>query len=164
MIAFLLGIKVEIEIKGYRVLIDDEDWERVSKQKWRTRVKKDRVYFMARDYYGVNKYYNITLHRMVTNAPKGLMVDHKDNDTLNNCKSNLRICTNTENVRNSHRSESNTSGYKGVHFHKQHQKWNARITVNRKRIELGLFDCPTAAWLAYCRAAVKYHGEFARFG
>jgi hypothetical protein len=57
---------------------------------------------------------------------------------------------------------TNTSGFKGVIWHKQSKKWYARITLNYKRIDLGLFKDKIQAAIAYNEAAIKYHGEFAR--
>lgn len=110
------------------------------------------------------KYRTYRLHRTILKQPRGncLVVDHIDGDPANNCRSNLRVCTHGENARNQSRSMDNTSGFKGVSWHKQSKKWRAYITVNYKRIHLGLFDTPEAAHEAYARAAEQYHGEFAR--
>lgn len=61
------------------------------------------------------------------------MVDHIDGNSLNNNLENLRYLTNSQNCLNRQRLT-------GIHFHKQHQKWNVRATRNQKRIELGLFE------------------------
>jgi hypothetical protein len=65
-------------------------------------------------------------------------------------------------MRNVGKQAHNTSGLKGVSFHKLRQKWRADIKVNQKKIFLGLFECPAVASFAYQIAADKYHGEFAR--
>ena len=76
--------------------------------------------------------------------------------------SNLREATRSQNYGNRDAYANNSSGFKGVWWHKQCQKWAAEIRVNRKGIKLGLFDSPTAAHSAYVAAAQKYFGEFAR--
>lgn len=117
-----------------------------------------------------NKKYHIRLHRVIMSRmlERELLptehVDHIDGNGLNNMRSNLRLATRTENVRNSKRPVTNTSGYKGVSWHKARNKWRATIQVNNKHIHLGLFDTPEEAYAAYCEAAIKYHGEFANFG
>lgn len=88
--------------------------------------------------------------------------DHIDNDPLNNRRSNLRLATSAQNVRNTRAGKNNNSGYKGVHFHKGGKRWRAQITVDYKVISLGYFDTAESAALAYNEAASKYYGEFAK--
>lgn len=90
-------------------------------------------------------------------------IDHINGNRDDNRFCNLRAASLTENRRNSKMKSTNKSGYKGVCWGKQHNKWRSTITVNRRHIHLGLFNCPTAAHIAYCNAARKLHGEFARF-
>jgi hypothetical protein len=98
----------------------------------------------------------------------GKLIDHIDksdpNNTLNDRITNLREATHTQNGGNSIRSKKNSSGFKGICWKKDANKWLARICVNYKRIHLGYFDTPEAAYEAYCNAAKKYFGEFACFG
>lgn len=101
------------------------------------------------------------MHRLITGAKKGEYVDHINGNKLDNRKSNLRICTNAQNGWNQGISKKNTSGYKGVRWHKLAKKWDARIRVNRKEFYLGLFIDIKDAAKAYNEAALQYHGEFA---
>jgi len=89
-------------------------------------------------------------------------IDHKNTIKTDNRFCNLRLATKLENDCNRQANKNNKSGYKGVHFCKFYKKWKAQIGVNRRKISLGYFRCPTAAYLSYCRAAKKHHGEFAR--
>jgi HNH endonuclease/AP2 domain len=91
------------------------------------------------------------------------VVDHRDRNKLNNKIENLRECTKSENERNRVKYSNNTSGYKGVWFHNQRQKWCAEITVNSKSIKLGLFDTPELASKAYEAASREQHQEFSVF-
>lgn len=102
----------------------------------------------------------IKLHRLIMNAPKGLVVDHKNHDKSNNCKSNLRLATNAENSRNKKASKNNISGYAGVIYIKTSQKWRAFITVDKKNIILGLYENIQDAIKARIEAEDKYYGEF----
>jgi hypothetical protein len=87
--------------------------------------------------------------------------DHKDRDGLNNCRYNLRPATVSQNQCNANKPKNNTSGYKGISWHKQDRKWRARIQTNRKPIYLGCYDNLKEAADVYNEAACKYHGEFA---
>ena len=102
------------------------------------------------------------LHRLVIDAKKGEYVDHINGDTLDNRRCNLRICTNSENLRNSKTRIDNTSGYKGVSYKKERKKYIAYININKKRIFLGYYNSKIDAAKAYNIGAKKYHGEFAR--
>lgn len=94
----------------------------------------------------------------------GEEIDHIDGNSLNNTRRNLRVCTRTENTRNSRRKSCNTSGYKGVKRSQNGKRWCAFIRVgDGKRLYLGTFDTPEQAHEAYKTAALKHHGEFARF-
>lgn len=105
---------------------------------------------------------NIKLHRIIANAPQNMTVDHINGNKADNRRSNLRICAQAENSRNVRTSKSNTSGYKGVWWHCQNKKWRASITLNGKPIHLGLYDDKIEAAKAYNKAAIRYHGEFAK--
>jgi hypothetical protein len=91
-------------------------------------------------------------------------IDHRDCDSLNNSRSNLREATDTENARNQRRKSTNRSGFKGVNLHSQTGQWHARIATDGGRISLGLFNTAEEAAAAYARAARDLHGKFARIG
>lgn len=89
-------------------------------------------------------------------------VDHKDGDPSNNKWENLRAATSGQNNYNAGPRSHNTSGYKGVSFHKQTKKWRATIKANKKLHHLGLFHTKEEAYSAYVLAAERLHGQFAR--
>jgi len=83
-------------------------------------------------------------------------LDHKNCARANNAISNLRECTNGENLQNSTRSRG-SSKYQGVSWQKSRNKWKAQIGVNNKVISLGIFDDEVEAASAYREAKEKYH-------
>ncbi len=97
---------------------------------------------------------------MTGEIPKG--VDHIDGNSLNNAWSNLRPANQSQNMANSRLGAHNTTGYKGVHFHKKNKCYVAYISVNRRRQHLGCFATAKEAHEAYKKAATERFGEFAR--
>lgn len=89
-------------------------------------------------------------------------IDHKDTIRNNNKWENLREATSTQNGANSNIYITNSSGYKGVYWHKGKQKWRAQLKVNGKKITVGQFENIEDAAKAYEKAAIKYFGDFAR--
>lgn len=109
---------------------------------------------------------NIQAHRLawlyMTGEWPPKCIDHIDLDRSNNRWSNLRLASNSENATNSGIRRSNTSGVKGVSFHKARGKWTAHIRINGKKRYLGLFHSRDLAAQAYADAAMQHHGKFAR--
>ncbi len=89
-------------------------------------------------------------------------IDHKDTCRSNNIWTNLREATHQQNKQNAPIRRDNKSGFKGVCWLRPHKKWRARIKANGREIHLGYFNTREAAHAAYCEAAPKHHGEFAR--
>jgi hypothetical protein len=140
--------------KGKVSIVDAEDYGWLSKYKWHAVNTGGKFYA-----YRCRNKRSISRHRMIMGEPKGKIVDHKDGNSLNNRRSNLRICTTAENLRNRRRT-GGASRYKGVCFVKRLNKWRAEITFNRRQIHIGLFKDEISAGKAYDRAAKKYFGEF----
>jgi HNH endonuclease len=133
--------------KGKTTLVDEADLPLISKNKWYAN-KTSRGRWYARFIGGY-------MHRLLMGNPPGMDVDHINGDTLDNRRSNLRLCTHTQNLQN-----RVIRGRKGIW--KYSTRWRARITVNKKAIHLGVFDSPDEAIAAYDQAAIRYFGEFAR--
>jgi hypothetical protein len=104
----------------------------------------------------------ILMHRQITRARKGKVVDHIDGTRLNNCTWNLRVCTHPENHRNSAKHRGSTSRFKGVYYKKERGVWYAYIQLNHKRYWLGYFTDEVEAARAYDRRAVELGIEYAR--
>ena len=93
-------------------------------------------------------------------------IDHQNRIPGDNSWKNLREATESQNLANSAKPITNTSGYKGVYWSSQRLKWVSKITVRRKTIYLGSYDYndKILAVSAYAAAAKKYFGEFAHAG
>jgi HNH endonuclease/AP2 domain len=107
-------------------------------------------------------------HRIAWLLKTGILpdskIDHKDRNGLNNKWSNLRLASDQQNQANRQRGINNTSGYKGVFWHKSSRKWCSAIMVNGKNKWLGTFISPEDAQVAYLAAAKMYFGEYANAG
>jgi len=93
-----------------------------------------------------------------------MIVDHKNFNGLDNRRENIRNCTYSENSQHirMQQNRSKSSHFKGVCWHKSHNRWLAYVSVDRRQLHLGHFLSEIEAALAYNKAALKYHGEFAK--
>ena len=138
--------------KNYEVIIDQEDYSKVNGRKW----------FLNSVGYALT-YINgkqVLMHRILVEAPEGKYVDHVNHNTLDNRKRNLRVCTQSENMRNAILKRNNTSGYAGVYKHAKNDVWVAMIKINYKSIYLGGFKLKEDAIKARQQAEDKYFGKF----
>ena len=142
---------------GKWAIVDAEDYEQLSKYRWCAIQTGRNWYAKTFDRNGII----LSMHRFITNAPKGLFVDHKNHNGLDNRRSNLRLCTHAQNQQNTKPRSGGTSKYKGVFWEKAKKKFRAKITHNRKGIHLGYFDDEIDAAKAYDKKAVELFGEFA---
>lgn len=149
--------------KEMETIIDIDDLDKVKQYRWTINKQGNKFYARTKINVEGSKRKSVALHSIIMGAENlnKVYIDHCNRDSLNNCKSNLRICSILENNRNQAIRKDNKSGYKGVHWHKQHMKWYANISVNKKDIFLGLFKIKEEAARKYNEAAIKYFGEFA---
>jgi len=157
------------ELSDFYALVDDEDYDRVmeavGKAKWYAHASdKNGEYVYACDG-GRDRY----MHRVIMNAPKGMDVDHKNGDRLNNCKENLRICTRSENCRNKKTRKDSATGFKGVYKDKRGSRLKSPYVAyigdpDRPgyHIKLGYYATAEEAKAARDKAASKLHGEYFR--
>ena len=139
-------------------LVDSEDLRDINLHRW----------FLSRTKYG-NQYAkrnekgrSIYMHREIMNPPPHMEIDHINGDGLDNRKQNLRICTRSQNQRNSKKRIVKSSNFKGVCFDKTGNKWRARIYYEKKNNQIGQFDTDFEAAEAYDKKAIELFGEFAR--
>ncbi len=148
------GHQKNSKIKGY-ALVDDEDFEWLNRWKWC--MSKNNGYAIH-DINTKKLKERIRMHRLILDTPQGMLTDHINGDKLDNRRSNLRICTMKENTRNRRMSKKNTSGYKGVRWHKRNKKW--MVVIKEKHI--GQFNNKIDAAKVYNQKAKELFGEFAR--
>jgi hypothetical protein len=157
---------VAIPIRGGSVLVDEDKVDVISKYRWRVTGGKRRdrgrqsQYAHSQVRVDGGKFAVISMHRLLTNAPSGTVVDHIDGDGLNNTIQNLRLCTHAQNNRNVHARWGEVS-FKGVIRSKSRRRYIARVKTSGRVLYLGTFDDAYSAALAYDRAARHYYGEFA---
>jgi hypothetical protein len=105
------------------------------------------------------------VHRLVAqtfleNPENKRCVDHINNIRTDNRVENLRFATHRENNMNSSKPKNNTSGNKGVHWHKRDKVWYAKIQINGKKLHLGNFETKEEAVKKRVETAKKLFGEF----
>ena len=135
--------------KGYVTIVDDEDFAWLSVVSWSAQVAH------TRSVYAVAKFVRLQpdgtrwasgsreMQRVILDPdgvrPRSLKADHKDGDTLNNQRSNLRLVTDSISNINRRMPKSNASGFRGVHWATGMQRWRAQIKVNGKLYRGGSF-------------------------
>lgn len=141
--------------QGYVALVDESDYQRVIEAgPWHASKDKCTVYAL----HTIDGKKALRLHSFILGTAG---VDHKNGNGLDCRRRNLRKATSQQNAYNRRVSTNNTSGYKGVYWHKGAKKWVAQINKQGKRVYIGSFSTAEAAANAYDKIATLYYGEFA---
>jgi len=153
-----------IPLSGGKVaIVDESDFERISQWKW----------YASKSGYAVRNSsrrdgprHAIFMHRVLVDAVKsdGLEVDHINGNKLDNRKSNLRLATHAQNLRNQKTRRTTKTGFRGVDFRPNRGKYRARVAVDGKNMHIGTFSTAIEAHAAYSKVAVQVHGAFANTG
>lgn len=149
---------------GHNVFFDKKDLPIVCQYKWHIHKNGDNLYAIAETgsrRLGTRKVFS--MHRLIMGSPVGRLVDHKNENGLDNRRGNLRLSDKSTNGMNRGAQSNNKSGYKGVCWSIQKNKWIATINIMGKQKYLGRYDCPKKAHQAYKKAADEVHGEFAKY-
>ena len=120
------------------VSVDDDDWDLVSKYTWCVRIQDGKVESVQTNVYGNGKHTVPKLHQLLMGpVPPGKdSIDHIDRNPLNNCRTNLRFATLSEQQVNQGMQRNNTSGVKGVSWHTRDNKW--RVEIDSKYV--GIYE------------------------
>lgn len=152
--------KIYLSNGGYTI-VDDDMYDVLSKYKW----KCQKGYATRNAYMGKNKegeyiYKTISIHSIVLPGKKGFVTDHINRDRLDNRRSNLRLCTNSQNTFNQSPRKDNSTGVRGVFFDRRNNVYYSQITVNRKVYNLGNFKSLAEAYGAYITHSEHFFGEY----
>lgn len=146
--------------QGKFALVDDEDFGKLNKHKWYA----NNGYAKRKTLGGKLRRNTLYMHRVILDmSPSNEHVDHKDNNGFNNCRSNLRCATCSQNQANRHKLRVNTSSqFRGVYWHISAKKWISSIGYKMRLIHLGYYKIELEAAQAYDKKAKELFGEFAR--
>ena len=147
-------------------------WIKKSKTAGTLKAYKEKGILTGKKYWVIKvpyngKRYDLIVHRIVLLLKQNELdpdkeVDHEDGDTLNNNPDNLRESTHSQNMHNSKTPINNTSGYKGIFWHKASGKWEVRIRLNGKLSNFGLHEKLDDAIKVAIKARKELHGNFGR--
>jgi hypothetical protein len=141
--------------KGKVALVDDSDYAALIGRRWQYHHEGYAV--------STENYKQIRMHRVIMDhVPDGEIIDHINGNGLDNRRVNLRISDNSKNQANRGLLTNNTSGYKGVTYHKGKRKWMARLAHMGREFFLGYYSTKEDAAKAYNHKAVEIWGEHAR--
>lgn len=160
-----MAVKIPLVNTDKYAVVDDGDYKLVSRFNWHLKTKKGRHYARCKMFMGYidgkSVGCSMYLHRLIMRPSGKMQIDHKDHNSLNCKRENMRECTNGQNKQNSRSCKNTTSIYKGVYWNKRVKKWQAQIKTKSKRFYLGAYNCEKEAAIAYDKAAKFLFGEFA---
>lgn len=146
--------------QGKFAIVDDKDYSRVIQYKWFAHCRHN-YWYAYRSIKKGNKRTMIAMHRFILDTPKGMEVDHKDFNGLNNRRNNIRNCTRAQNQQHRRKKKNKTSKYMGVSWNKREKCWYAQVRRNGKTEVLARTTNEVEAAKAYDKRARELYGEFA---
>ncbi len=148
--------------QGKEALVSDRDFARLNKIKWHARFDRFNWYAARNITISPGRRMTNPMHVFIMGKQKGLEIDHRNGNGLDNQRKNLRFVTLSQNRLNSKMLKTNTSGYRGVSWHGVTQMWMAKARWNGKEIYLGVFSKKSQAKSAYEKFTNKHYKKFKR--
>lgn len=136
--------------RGMVALVDDVDVPVLSRHKWTASIHGSGRVYASRNVERGGKTVRIFMHHVILSPRSGEVIDHKNGNSLDNRRENLRSCSRSENVLNSSRAHD-----RGAFFDTHTGRWFARISHDGKRIFLGRYDTQEEARAAVVRARAE---------
>jgi hypothetical protein len=147
----------------YKILIDIRDKNKIEKYKWHIHKYFNYLYIQGNTSQGKYNQKMQQLHRFLLDVEDiNILVDHRNGDTFDNRRDNLRQVNKSQNAINSKLRSDNKSGYKGISWDNTRNKWVVRLRLKDKYLFLGQFDCIEDAFRVRQEAENKYYGEYNR--
>jgi hypothetical protein len=154
--------------RGRVAKVDDADFAELSRYSWRAvpHHSNPDMFIAAATIRDANgNWVNVLMHRMILGLTSAdLQGDHRNHDTLDNRRENLRIASPQQNSFNRRSVRSSTVPFKGVYAHSGRPKskpFKAEIRCRRERYFLGYYVVAEDAARAYDQKAAELFGEFA---
>jgi hypothetical protein len=149
--------------QGKFALVDEGDYDRLSKHTWSAVKRKGQSSHYAE--YRSTDGHTVAMHREVLGLTvyDGKRTDHKNRNGLDNRRSNLRVASPSINTHNGNLRKNNTSGYRGVYWHKRHKRWGAKVVCNGKHYHCGEYNDKLSAVKARDVMELKLYGTDAVF-
>src|SRR6266851_357302 len=135
--------------QGQTAIVDEEDFDWLSQWNWLAQWSEKTKSFYAQHHRNPV----MSMHRLILGCSESEEGDHKDHNTLNNRRNNLRKCTGSQNCSNRRIRADNVSGFKGVYWKVEREKWVAQIKTGGVCRWLGYFDTAQEAAEVYDTAA-----------
>lgn len=155
--------------KGQVAIVDDEDFERIAQYRWCTAIHGKLMYARRTVYIlgsGAEnpKYRTEMMHDLILPPNDGFVVDHKNGNSLDNRRQNLRYATRSQNRVNSVTNKNSTTGHNGVYYRSGRSKpWCTAISIGGgKKKYIGYYATREEAISKYLIATTKQWGEFVR--
>ncbi len=140
--------------ESFYAILDEEDYYIHGRFRWSIYCNGSNIYAIRNILQKNGKSKLLLLHKEILKTPKRRVVDHKNGNSLDDRRDNLRIATYLQNSYNRRKKRNTTSKYIGVSLHKKSKRWEVKIKNRNKHIWIGRFKNEIDAARAYDRAAL----------
>ena len=160
-------MKKIILFRGDTAIVDDDMYEHINSFPWHSCInscgKGNDTFYAVRTFVINGEEQHWFMHHLVLPKKEEFFIDHINNDGLDNRLENLRYCTNSQNVANGRKIKNCSSKYKGVTWDKVAAKWRARLRINGKLVQIGMFSDELDAARAAKKLHIETYGQFSSY-